>query len=261
MKILNVFLLAVFGFYANAQITISEILFNAPSWGDNVQYVELYNYSDNPVNIAEWSISGDVNLPFFPDVELQPEEYYLIGSKSLGLFDFGIVMVGWNPSEQLWSRPFLLLRDPSGNEIARIDYEENSDWPVPQKGQSIELCDAMSDTNDGTNWRLPDSHLSVNGKVLIGTPLSKNSCAQTSSSSEQTIDLFTYTLFPNPVENNVYLTNAASITKFAIYDSKGSKIMSGNDADNINISNLQSGAYVLLFTNEKHTYNRKFIKR
>ena len=69
-----------------AQIRINEVcasnsesLYDEDS--DTPDWIELYNYSDKPVNLSSWKISDKPNLKLawqFPDTVLKPNEYLLV---------------------------------------------------------------------------------------------------------------------------------------------------------------------------------------
>jgi hypothetical protein len=71
-------------------------------------------------------------------------------------------------------------------------------------------------------------------------------------------------LFPNPVTSNlnIKLLNDSSISSARIMDLNGRTIMTVDDINNsINVSNLQSGMYLIVIESSKGNYTKKFLKK
>ena len=70
-------------------------------------------------------------------------------------------------------------------------------------------------------------------------------------------------LYPNPVENELHLinTNNLNITKMTIADVSGKVIYNQSYSSNvINVSNLQSGIYLVQIETDTEIIIEKFIK-
>ena len=69
------------------------------------------------------------------------------------------------------------------------------------------------------------------------------------------------TLYPNPVSNQLNISTSSDIQKIVIYDISGKqvKILEGN-VNSIDVSNFQSGFYIIGITIDGNTTVRKFIK-
>ena len=250
MKLTIYILLLTAYFNLDAQITISEILYDQPSWDTDLQYFELHNYSDNPVNISSWSLSGDINLSSFPPVVLQPGEFYLFSNDALGLIGFGIVMAQWPPGVQISQDPILVLKNPNGIEVARIDFSEGSSWPEPTAGVAIELCDLTIDTNNGLNWALSDNTITGNNNVLSGTPMDQNTCSELQTSLLENTYANHFTIFPNPVRDRLQIrleVGGRSGSMFSLYDMTGQIVrmekMDDPSLHTVVVENLPSGLY------------------
>jgi len=107
-SIIKSFLLITIASNLHGQLTISEILYEQPLWDTDLQYIELLNFSDTTINISQWSIRGDINLSPLPDIELQPDERYLISSDFNAMVNLGVVMnmAEWAPNDQIFGDPF-----------------------------------------------------------------------------------------------------------------------------------------------------------
>ena len=69
-------------------------------------------------------------------------------------------------------------------------------------------------------------------------------------------------IYPNPVQNLVTITNADKITNVEVYNVAGQKVMSSTVLKNnqLNLSGLSKGAYILKVENAGKTETIKFIK-
>lgn len=75
------------------------------------------------------------------------------------------------------------------------------------------------------------------------------------------IDGFNIKVFPNPVvdELNIETLNEGDVLAYEIYDAQGKMVLQGSHLK-INVTDLNSGLYVLKLTGNNHTYSTTFIK-
>src|SRR5437868_2502430 len=76
--LLNVICSLVVGMNCQAQVVINEIFYHAPDDLTDLQWVELYNTSDKPVNLAGWRLTKAVKFEFKPGTELAPNGYAVV---------------------------------------------------------------------------------------------------------------------------------------------------------------------------------------
>lgn len=71
------------------------------------------------------------------------------------------------------------------------------------------------------------------------------------------------TLYPNPVTNNLYLsTSNQKIENVALYNITGALVKSiSNNTENIDVSNLKSGSYLVKITSDQGSFTQKIIKK
>lgn len=244
-----------------AQITISEILYEQPLWNTDLQYIELLNFSEDTINISEWSISGDINLSVLPDINLLPNEQYLISSDFNAMIDLGVIMdmAEWGP-QQISGNPFFLLTDPTGQEVVRIDYEQDANWPIPTRGVSIELCDPTLNINDGLNWALAENSLFSGSNVLIGTPGETNTCTEIQTSSINNTESKRINIYPNPCNSVLKIESDQAYESVAVYNGTGTELLRFNYSHKIDVSNLNSGFYILIIKDKDQTTIKHFSK-
>lgn len=119
----------------------------------------------------------------------------------------------------------------SGTEVIKID-ELFSDWD--------EYYDDMSD------------HRPIGIKLYTGTSLSVE------NNTPETLNIF-----PNPAANKIHITNEIEISEIQIFSSDGRLILSETPNKrnfSLNISELDSGSYILIAKNQTGNITQRLIK-
>jgi hypothetical protein len=71
----------------------------------------------------------------------------------------------------------------------------------------------------------------------------------------------TPTIYPNPTNETLFLNTKKTVLKVEVYDSSGRLLLSGTSSgNNINVSSLSAGNYIVKIVTEKGTSATKFIK-
>lgn len=68
-------------------------------------------------------------------------------------------------------------------------------------------------------------------------------------------------VYPNPVKDQLIINSGQTILDVKIYSILGSEVFSGKGINNINVSNLKSGVYLVSITTENGQYTKKIIKQ
>ncbi len=58
-------------------VVISEIMYNHPSFNDDLEYVELLNITDNPINLTNWKFDRGIDMTF-GNVTIQPRSTLVV---------------------------------------------------------------------------------------------------------------------------------------------------------------------------------------
>lgn len=69
------------GFFFADDIFISEVC----GFGDDTDWIEIYNGSDTPINVSDWKLTDDLSEPdkyIFPSITLNPHDYYVVKASS-----------------------------------------------------------------------------------------------------------------------------------------------------------------------------------
>lgn len=167
-----------FGLAGAYDVLITEIMANPPSEDSGVrlpgaEYVELYNPSDQAVNLNNWQLFANTSNGTFPTTILEPGAYlivcdaanvdsFLTFGQAVGLGSFpGITNSGSN----------IQLRDPRGILVYKVDF--NLDWyqsssKASEGGWSLEMINPTDYCEGASNWRASED-------LLGGTPGKQNS--------------------------------------------------------------------------------------
>lgn len=143
-------------FNYNTRIVINEINYhNRPVLTDpqnnieyaesDIEWIELYNRSDETVDLSDWEILDAIEYEFPNGTTIAPGEFLVI-----------------TPGEYAKSlnnnRNRILLLDPAGNIADIVEYFDRSPWPrdADGRGSSLELIHPYSDNSNPAAWRASD---------------------------------------------------------------------------------------------------------
>ncbi len=68
-------------------------------------------------------------------------------------------------------------------------------------------------------------------------------------------------IYPNIVDDKIWIKSSSDITSINIYDTKGSRLIERSNTKEIDVSELSSGIYIITYENEETTKQERFIKR
>lgn len=204
--------------YTLGQIVITEISYNPPEGGtDSLEYIEIYNASNAPLNLNGYKISKGVDFTF-PDSTINAGQYFLVVKHARAFKTvYNITAAEWSPNNPTATNNTLAnngevieIVDGADNVLASLRYERLAPWPTAADGTdgagaSIELCDVSADPTLGQNWKASINELGfeLNNRKVLGTPGFANSIT---ACSEPPV-----TLYPNRTIVSVSTTNADGV--------------------------------------------------
>jgi len=154
MKKIFTLLLITFCFnFSQAQLVISEIMYNPPG-AEIYEFIEIYNNSDVDVDMTGYTISEVFDYTF-PTFTLAAESYVVLAGDSLAMAtDLGITAFNWGSGATNNSGENIILSDANGTIVDQVNYEDGNGWPVSADGDgpSLVLCDFNADNNNPANW-------------------------------------------------------------------------------------------------------------
>ena len=156
-------------------VVINEIHLNPDVKIEQVEFIELHNTGEQPVDLSGWKLENAVQFSFpvgssipargFTVVAHQPDQFKAkFGGQALGPW-IGKLN---NDGERIE------LRAPDGQLVDRVRYRLGFPWPVvgDTPGYSIELIHPDLDNNDGHNWKASvrgDASNKANRLILRGS--------------------------------------------------------------------------------------------
>ncbi len=170
-------LLLTIAMQSQSQIVISEIMYNPPESGtDSLEFIEFYNNSVSPVDMTGYVVSG-VTYSFHA-ASIAAGNYYVIAVDSVKFVNFyGVPCDGDFAGGLNNSGEAITLKDSTGILVDSVFYDDAAPWVTTPDGggPSLELCDANSDNNDGTNWSASTNYVGiVNGTTVYASPGAPN---------------------------------------------------------------------------------------
>ncbi len=122
---------------------------------------------------------------------------------------------------------------------------------------------------DGTNYT------NASGVITISLAAGSHTIAKSNSANlfyiktayatlglSQNLETPKLTLYPNPVSNSLYLTSNQKIENVLIYNITGALVKSiSNNPESIDVSNLNSGSYLVKVTTNEGSFTQKIIKK
>jgi hypothetical protein len=83
---------------------------------------------------------------------------------------------------------------------------------------------------------------------------------KTSSLSTNSVELNSFSIYPNPTSNTLFISGNDTPIAVAIYNVLGKEVLSIKNTNNINVAALPSGVYMIRISDGVGQTNRKFIK-
>ncbi|MCC8358717.1 lamin tail domain-containing protein [Salinimicrobium sediminilitoris] len=142
-------------------LVITEIMYDEPpaEHNDNLEFIELYNVTDAPIELGGLRIKGGITSGRLPEYTLEPGAYWITAKNATVFTDFfGIPAYEWHGANLSNDEPetiYIINTDHHSDvQIDLVTYSVGSPWPegAAGGGYSMVLCDATLDNNDPLNW-------------------------------------------------------------------------------------------------------------
>lgn len=161
-------------------IVITEILYNIPGTGNNLDFIELYNRGDNAVDLEGYAFVQGVDFTF-PAITLAAGDY-LVVTEDASSFNtvFGTNAISWTTGGLNDNGEDVTLQDASGNIIDFVPYNDNDPWAeiADGEGPSLILCDPETDNSIAENWGFSTNNTGVvsggSGNLIYASPGAAN---------------------------------------------------------------------------------------
>lgn len=154
----------------------------------------------------------------------------------------------------------------SGNGIGLLKLNSNGtlDFSFGTNGITTTVNNNVTNVTVGKIAIKSDGKILVVGGAKANAPNDKNQIfiAQYKNSStleNQEFTLNNISFYPNPVIETIYISSISNFD-YEIYDLLGKIVIKGNSENQINVSSLTKGVYVLKLKTNGKTINQKFLK-
>jgi hypothetical protein len=240
-------------------IVINEINYLSYILDDSGDWFEIYNNSENTIDLTAWCFIDDNNKHkyYFPDgFVLKPHEYTVFCNNYLAfnsIFPERTNFRGNFPFSLNDTGEKMRLYDSQMNLIDLVEYSAFSPWPIEAygAGHTLELINPSYDNYFAENWLASSD---------IGTPGLPNNYDYVSEISEN----ISFNIYPNPASIYLNINNQNNFTsdKLEIFNVYGKlvmqeKIKTSQYKISINISKLINGVYFVRIGGK----TAKFIKQ
>ncbi|MGE5394576.1 MAG: lamin tail domain-containing protein [Candidatus Saccharibacteria bacterium] len=249
-------------------ITISEVNYVSGDLYPASDWVELYNYGQNALDLTGWYITdseathkwvfpGSINLPSGQRLVLASNlakfsAVYPNVKNVIGSFDFGL----GTPTDQV------KIYNSNNQLMAGLEYNSEAPWPTGpfNKGMTLELKDPNVDLSNPTNWKEGCVGGSPGGAYI--------SCTTGITAS---VENNKASLYPNPATDMINVLMPASLNgqniTIHLFDMMGKQVKTltesyaGQNSIEIPISDLNEGVYIVRISYGQDNQTLKFIKK
>jgi len=254
------------------EIVINEINYNSADDFDSGDWVELYNRSNESVDLSGWyfSDSDDEHKYFIPDGTVLESNNYLVMVDDDSSFtarfpnvENYIGEIGFGLSG---SGEFMKLVDNEEQIVDSLTYDDKLPWPEEADGDgaSLELVDVNIDNAFAENWKASEGH---------GSPGEVNSVVtdiEVDKNNELPSEFVLSQNYPNPFNPTTtinYSIPVAGKVSIKVYDILGREIANlvnevkaaGRYSVKWDASNFASGIYVYRIKANSFIQTKKLV--
>ncbi|MFM2387268.1 MAG: hypothetical protein RL660_2025 [Bacteroidota bacterium] len=253
----------------NDAIIVSEINYNSDSLKDQGEFVEFYNRTSSPINLAGYYMrdrwDSVLNTFTFPaGTVLGPNDYIVVSNDSTAFKKWHNIV----PGKFFANFPYSLnnggevirLYKPNNQLLYSIHYNDSIPWTdsADGEGYTLEFKNYAWHCNEGKNWFA--GCLGGSPFKAYTTPCQPFYPLGLQGSSTQPVSII-----PNPAQELIRVEgiSISDIQSVSISDASGKVIMrqASIGADGINVSYLPCGCYFMHITATGKSFHSKFIKQ
>jgi len=117
------------------QVVFSEIHYHPPGGERSLEWIELCNPSDRPLDLSGWRISGGISYPFPEGVSIAPSRCVVVAADPASFSDrYGFTPLGPFSGSLSDSGERIRIRDPEDNVADDVSYADDGLWPREADG-------------------------------------------------------------------------------------------------------------------------------
>jgi hypothetical protein len=221
--------------------------FNADDW------IELYNSNSTTIDISNWKIKDDDDTHIFvipAGTQIEANGFMVFvkdESDFINVFPsipyIGELGYGFGGSDAV------RLYNLADELVDEVFYSSDAPWPTcaDETGNTLELISPDLDN------ALPESWNCINEN---GSPNAANS----DGLSIEDVDSNAIALYPNPVKDRLYISGNSERYDIAVYSLLGQRVMTVSNVDEIDVTLLNEGVYLIRVSNETTTTVKRIVK-
>lgn len=162
---------------SNAQIVITEIMYNPPESGnDSLEFVEILNTTNAPLTMSGWVLEFGSGPTVFniPDINLGAGQYQLFSVNAAALQNnFGKSSIQWTTGALSNNGAPVRIKNGGGTIVDEVVFDDVAPWPTEPDGSgaSLVLCDPSTDNSLASNWKAATTNTGV---TIAGFPVFAN---------------------------------------------------------------------------------------
>lgn len=249
-------------------LVITEIMYDEPpvEQNDNLEFIELYNITDVPIELGGLRIKGGIASGKLPEYTLQPGDYWITAKNATAFTSFfGVPAYEWKGANLSNDEAeFIYIQNTdhhSGVMIDSLTYTIGLPWPEGSAGlgYSMELVDPLSDNSNPINWMNALNYAGeYQGNDIYASP---GAGRGTLGIPDEPL-IKSIKLYPNPVKNVLYINSKTQLKKVELYSLLGNKIKQfTSNLKSIDTNNLPKGIYIVKMYSENNSATiKKIIK-
>ena len=233
-----------------SQVVINEINYNSSDAFNPSDWIELYNSQPTSIDLSNWQIKDDNDNHVFviPEgTQIEGNDYLVIVKNEMNFVSVfpNIPYVG-ELSFGFGQTDAVRLFNPWDKLMDEVYYTSEQPWPscANGTGNTLELISPDLDNS------LPESWNCIN---TYGSPKAIN---DTSNSGEASGVI----IYPNPVQNIIYVKGNSEAYSIEIYSLIGQLVKAVSNVNEIDVSLLSQGVYLIRISNENISTTQRFIK-
>lgn len=156
-------------------VVINEILYHPPDDRADLEYVELFNSSNERVDLSNWELSDGIRYTFPEGSVIEPNGYVVICADAEAFAKHYKREANGQFSRSLSNGGERIdLEDAKGTRVDSVEYADTPPWPAAPDGysSSLERICPFEPGDQADNWA--PSRLSDDQEIAAGSPGAKN---------------------------------------------------------------------------------------
>ncbi len=152
-------------------VVINELHVKPDLDTERLEFVEIYNYGTQPLNLSFWTLGDGVRFTFPQNTVLAPATYLLIAQDPDALrARYGVTALGPYEGRLALEGERLTLRDSSAALVDEVTYGSGFPWPTvgTSPAASLQLMNPAFDGNEPGVWRSGAPTPGAHNRVLLG---------------------------------------------------------------------------------------------